>query len=233
MSGPLAVDHLCSSFARPCSRSIQQLCRHVRPVCQATASKESPYKAPSSSTAATELESLRRFSNVVPDTVLMSELSQPGLPSASDLEAATVSSYVLTGAAQQSYLVNLQILTPSPDQLSFARFDVSHSFFQVVLISPPETPASVPLNFLVHINILTPSCVCSTVVGFLYWLMPCSMMPLLCSTTSSKQHIGSCRSSSISGTQALWDSATSAFCSQHSSTEKIIRPGAGQDCLTI
>ena len=68
----------------------------TRPICKA-ATKDSPYKAPSSSTAATELDSLRRYSNVVPDTVLMQELSQPGRPEASDLEAATVSSYVLTG----------------------------------------------------------------------------------------------------------------------------------------
>ena len=74
----------------------QPLRLQARPTCRA-ATKDSPYKAPSSSTAATELDSLRRFSNVVPDTVLMQELSQPGRPEASDLEAATVSSYVLTG----------------------------------------------------------------------------------------------------------------------------------------
>ncbi len=76
----------------------------AKPLCKA-ATKDSPYKAPSSSTAATELDSLRRFSNVVPDTVLMQELSQPGRPEASDLEAATVSSYVLTGDLARSDLI--------------------------------------------------------------------------------------------------------------------------------
>ncbi len=57
----------------------------------AVASKQPIYKPPSSSTAATELEALSRYSVIVPDTVLMQEVEQL------ELQAATVSSAVLRG----------------------------------------------------------------------------------------------------------------------------------------
>ena len=57
----------------------------------AVASKQPIYKPPSSSTAATELEALSRYSVIVPDTVLMQEVEQL------ELQAATVSSGVLRG----------------------------------------------------------------------------------------------------------------------------------------
>ena len=55
----------------------------------AVASKQPIYKPPSSSTAATELEALSRYSVIVPDTVLMQEVEQL------ELQAATVSSALL------------------------------------------------------------------------------------------------------------------------------------------
>ena len=66
----------------------------VRPVtrcmAQATA-KKLRIKPPSSSTAATELEALSKWSTIIPDTVLMQKVEDL------ELQAATVSSTVLAG----------------------------------------------------------------------------------------------------------------------------------------
>jgi hypothetical protein len=54
--------------------------------------QQTTYKSPSSSTAATELQRLERFSVVVPDTVLMQKINDLENP-----KAATVSSGVIVG----------------------------------------------------------------------------------------------------------------------------------------
>lgn len=63
----------------------------TRCMAQATALKKLRIKPPSSSTAATELEALSKWSTIIPDTVLMQKVEDL------ELQAATVSSTVLAG----------------------------------------------------------------------------------------------------------------------------------------
>lgn len=71
---------------------VQSLVRAPRGLHVVCAAPKTEYKAPSSQTAATELELLERFTVVVPDTLLLQDIESIEAP-----KAATVSSSVLTG----------------------------------------------------------------------------------------------------------------------------------------